>query len=500
MVRPFDSTGIVRDAKNIAHYDDLPGSLVEMLRTTVERTPDAEAIVDLAGPRATYRELWDRSARVSGGLKASGIKRGDRVAIRLVNGLDWCLAFFGAQMAGAVAVPVNTRFTDSEVEYVVTDSGARFIFDVGNRLPVARPFVVESSGLDDLAAIFYTSGTTGLPKGAMTTQEAFLSNTETTMRVNHLPRQNEIRTLVSVPLFHVAGCNSQLLPACLAGAASVIMPTFEIGAFLRAIADERIDSLASVPAIYWLALNQPNFRDLDTSSVRWLSYGGAPIAAEFVVRILEAFPNARVGNGFGLTETAALVSFLPHEYARTRPETVGLAVPVVDLDMFEVDRTTGVGELLVRGPNVIKGYWNKAQEIADTVVDGWLHTGDLVRIDGDGFVEIVDRKKDVINRGGENVYCVEVEKAIAAHPAVFEVAVVGVPDPMMGEKVGAAIMLKPGMRMDPQEVVSFLRGKIADFKVPQYTAFRTRPLPRNAGGKVLKPALRTGTDWGSPLR
>jgi long-chain acyl-CoA synthetase len=495
MIRPFDSSGIVRDATGVAHYERLPGSVVEMLRTTVERTPGAEAVVDLAGPRVTYREFWDRSARVSGGLKATGIKPGDRVAIRLGNGLDWCLAFVGAQMAGAVVVPVNTRFSDSEVDFVVKDSGARFTIDVGRRLPDAKPFVVEPAALGDLAAIFYTSGTTGFPKGAMITHEAFLSSSETTMRVNDFPPQNTVRTLVSVPLFHVMGCIGQLFPAFMGGAAAVIMANFEVRAFLRAIAEERIDSLASVPSVYWLALNHPHLRDLDTSAVRWVSYGGAPISADLVARIGEGFPNARVGNGFGLTETAALTTFLPHEYARSRAETVGLAAPVVDLDMAEVDPATGVGELLVRGPNVSKGYWNRPKETAETIVNGWLRTGDLVRIDDAGFVQIVDRKKDVINRGGENVYCIEVENAIAAHPAVLEVAVVGVPDPVMGEKVGAVVSAKPGMRLEPREIASFLRGRIADFKVPEFVALRPPPLPRNAGGKILKSVLRGGTDW-----
>ncbi len=169
----------------------------------------------------------------------------------------------------------------------------------------------------------------------------------------------------------------------------------------------------------------------------------APSLRLVVGRLLEAFPEARLGNGFGLTETTSVATFLPHEYARTRPDSVGFAAPVVDLKLFETDRHSGVGELLVRGPNVAKGYWNKPEATAETFVDGWLHTGDLARIDADGFVQIVDRKKDMINRGGENVYCVEVESALAAHPAVLEVAVVGVPDEMMGEKVAAVIVVPP---------------------------------------------------------
>lgn len=500
MIRPFDYSGITRDSDGIAHYEDRPGSLVKMLQATVDKSPDHEAIVELGADRITYSELWDRSSRVAGGLKQLGTDRGDRVAIRLANGLDWCVAFFGTLMAGAVAVPVNTRFSESEVEYVVTDSGSEFSFLPGQPLPLGDPIVVGDLTKADLAAIFYTSGTTGFPKGAMTTHENFLSNTETCRRVVKLPDDGSVRNLVSVPLFHVTGCNSQLLPTCEHGDTLVIMPAFEVQAFLRAIRDERINLLTSVPAVYWLAINQSNFGELDTSNIGWVSYGGAPIAPELVARIMEAFPNARVGNGFGLTETSSVATFLPHEFAHQRPETVGFAAPVVDLDLFEQDKTTGAGELLVRGPNVVSGYWNKPEATAETFVDGWLHTGDMARIDEQGFVQIVDRKKDMICRGGENVYCVEVENALAAHPAVFEVAVIGVPDDMMGEKVGAVIVPRPGQKVDVDDLVAFARDHLADFKVPQYVAIRTEPMPRNPGGKMLKPVLRRETEWGKPLR
>jgi acyl-CoA synthetase (AMP-forming)/AMP-acid ligase II len=252
--------------------------------------------------------------------------------------------------------------------------------------------------------------------------------------------------------------------------------------------------------VYWLAINQNNFNEVDTTNIRWISYGGAPIAPELVGRITEAFPNARVGNGFGLTETSSVATFLPHEYAHLRPESVGFAAPVVDLELYEPDAESGVGELLVRGPNVVKGYWNKPEATAETFVDGWLHTGDMARLDQDGFVQIVDRKKDMICRGGENVYCVEVENALAAYPAVFEVAVIGVPDSMMGEKVGAVIVPRPGQDIDLDDLLAFAQKHLADFKVPQYIAMRTEPMPRNPGGKMLKPVLRKETEWGKPLR
>jgi acyl-CoA synthetase (AMP-forming)/AMP-acid ligase II len=402
-------------------------------------------------------------------------------------------------MSGAVVVPVNTRFSEPEVEYVITDSGSSFVFLPGQALPAGDPFVAEGFTRPDVAAIFYTSGTTGFPKGAMTTHEGFLSNIETCRRVAGLPSDGSLRTLVSVPLFHVTGCNSQLLPSCASGGATVIMPAFEVQAFLRAINQERINSVTTVPAIFWLAINQPNFAEMNMRGVRWAMYGGAPIAPDLVGRIMQAFPNARVGNGFGLTETSSVATFLPHEFAHTRPDSVGFAAPVVDLDLFERD-SSGVGELLVRGPNVVKGYWNKPEATAQTFVDGWLHTGDLARIDEDGFVQIVDRKKDMVNRGGENVYCVEVENAVYSHPAVLECAVMGVPDTMMGEKVGAVVVLKPGAKARPSEICEFLKGRLADFKIPQFMIIRSDALPRNPGGKVLKPRLRKEADWGAALR
>jgi long-chain acyl-CoA synthetase len=500
VIQPFDQSRIARGADGVARYTNRMASVVEMLRATVERFPDAEYLVEVGGERLTYRQAWDRSARVAGGLRAAGIQRGDRVAIRLPNGVNWCLAFFGIQLAGAIAVPVNTRFSDPEVEYVVTDSGSKFVFLDGNPLPDGPSTAVEDLNEKELSAIFYTSGTTGFPKGAMTTHENFLANVENCKRAALVALEPGVRGLISVPLFHVTGCNSQLLVGSNVGSTVVIMPRFEVQCFLTTIRTERIDSMASVPAIYWLALNQSNFRELDTSRIQRVSYGGAPIAPDLVLRIMEAFPNARVSNGFGLTETSSLATSLPHEFARLRPETVGFPAPVVDVRLDERSMDGNVGELLIRAQNVVKGYWNKPEATAETFVDGWLRTGDMARIDSDGFVQIVDRKKDMVNRGGENVYCVEVENALAAHPAVFEVAVLGVPDAMMGEKVGAVIVPKPGCSLHVAELLEFAGGLLADFKVPQYVDVRTEMLPRNPGGKILKKQLRDTVNWQSSAR
>jgi long-chain acyl-CoA synthetase len=499
-IQPFDQSGIVRGTDGIKRYEGLFSSLVTMLSASVEKVPQSEAIVETGGPRITYRQLWDRSARIAGGLRQAGIERGDRVAIRLGNGLDWCLAFFGIQLAGAIAVPVNTRFSESETQYVIDDSGSKFVFAPGRALPDGSPLAIDDAAPRDVAAIFYTSGTTGFPKGAMTTHENFLSNIETCRRVFPLPFDGSLRSLISVPLFHVTGCNSQLLPTCAALGTTVIIPTFDVQAFLRLIVEERINSLVSVPAIYWLALNQPNFSQLDVTGVKYVAYGGAPTAPDLVVRIMEAFPHARVGNGFGLTETCSVATFLPHEYSSRRPETVGFAAPVVDLKLDEADYEPGVGELLIRGPNVVKGYWNKPEATAEAFTEGWLHSGDLARLDGEGFVQIVDRAKDMVNRGGENVYCVEVENALVAYPAVFEVAVLAVPDEMMGEKVGAVIVPKPNVRIDVADLLAFAETRLADFKIPQYVVVRSEMLPRNPGGKILKKRLRDEVEWGTAVR
>jgi long-chain acyl-CoA synthetase len=500
---PFDEAGVARDESGVARYVDRPASLVQMLHTSVERDPAATAIVEVGGASITYGELWERSARVAGGLSGEGVARGERVAIRLANGIDWVLAFFGAQLLGAVVVPVNTRFTEEEVRYVVDDSGAAYTFAPGVELPDGEPAEAEDLGPGELAAIFYTSGTTGFPKGAMTSHVNFLSNSENAFRCLSVDRSEGpgVSTLVSVPLFHVTGCNSQLIPVLeLGGRVEILSGPLDLDGFFVAVGEHGVNQLVSVPAIYHAVLRHPRFPELDVSRVRWISYGGAPIAASLVHSIADAFPSARVGNGFGLTETSSLTSFLPHEEAAEHADSVGFAMPVVDLAIDEPDQQTGVGELLVRGPNVVQGYWRKPEATAETFVDGWLHTGDLARVDADGLLYVVDRIKDMINRGGENIYSIEVENVLAGAPGVGEAAVVAVPDEMMGEKVGAVIVPAAGGTLDVPAVLEYCRAHLADFKVPQYISTREDPLPRNPGGKLLKKQLREETDWGEPLR
>jgi long-chain acyl-CoA synthetase len=352
-IQPFDTSGVFRGDDGVLHYEGLHRSLVEMLRETCERVPDRDALIELDGGTLTFREYWDRSARVAGGLAAMGVERGDRVAIRLPNGNDWALAFFGSILAGAIVIPVNTRFAEPEIEYVLEDSGAKHVFMPGEPLPDGEPLALDDLGPDDVAAIFYTSGTTGQPKGAMTTHEAFLANIETVIRSSFQGVDETARMLISVPLFHVTGCNSQLLPQARLGGTTVIMPTFDIKQLMRAIEEHRTDAIVGTPAIFWLMLNRPEFADLDVSHVRWAVYGGAPMPPEQVLEMMEAFPNARLGNGYGMTETASVATLLPHDFCKDRPETVGFAVPNTEVQVE--GGGSGPGELLIRSSQVTKG-------------------------------------------------------------------------------------------------------------------------------------------------
>nr|WP_245552322.1 AMP-binding protein [Nocardia aobensis] len=497
---PFPRTGVT-ERDGVAHYTDLPATLLEMLHAQVERRPGSEAVVELAGDRLTYRQLWERAARVAGGLRAAGLERGGRVAVRYPAGVDWVLAFWGTVMAGGIVVAVNTRSAGPEVDFVLTDSGARIDLAPSVPLPDGDPVVTQDLSSDDIAAIFYTSGTTGHPKGVPTTHEAFVTNAENMVRCIGLLRDigEGMRTLISVPLFHVTGCNSQLLTAAHLGGTAVIMPALGVPELIAALSTERISFLVTVPAVYALMVRHPDFGAADTAAVRWVGYGGAPIAPSLVLALKDAFPNAQVFNGYGMTETASLMTVLPDGDAVDHADSVGYAVPSVQLGVVPLGDEPGVGELVVRGANVTGRYWHRPDADAATIIDGWLHTGDVVRVDDAGRVHIVDRIKDIINRGGENVSSVEVEAVLLAAPGVADAAVLAVPDAVMGEKVGAVVVAdRDGI--DIPTLIEHCRERLADFKVPQYVTVVGEPLPRNAGGKLLKGALRERTTWGEPLR
>jgi acyl-CoA synthetase (AMP-forming)/AMP-acid ligase II len=498
---PFSMAGVSRDRDGVPRYDDVPATLLDMLAEQVDHRPDSEAVVEVGAGRLTYRQLWDRAARVAGGLRAVGVRPGDRVAVRYPAGINWVLAFWGTVMAGGVAVAVNTRSARPEVEYVLSDAGARVDLAADAPLPDGEPYVIEGLARADTAALFYTSGTTGHPKGVPTTHEAFVTNTENAIRCVGLrtDRGEELRTLISVPLFHVTGCNSQLLAAVRLGGTAVIMPALNLDELIATLTAERISLMVTVPAVYSLLLRDKDFSAADVSGVRWVGYGGAPIAPSLVRAVKEAFPQAAVFNGYGMTESASLMTVLPDRDAVEHADSVGYAVPSVDLGVIPAGDDPSVGELVARGANLTAGYWNQPQASAATIVDGWLHTGDVVRVDAAGRVHIIDRLKDIINRGGENVSSVEVEAVLLAAPTVADACVLAVPDEVMGEKVGA-VLFGGQAQVDVAAVLEHCRGQLADYKVPQYITVVSAALPRNAGGKVLKAALRSEVRWGEPLR
>lgn len=496
---PFRRTGVHLDDHGIPRYEGLPATLLDMLGEQVTARPKSEAVVELGADRLTYCQLWDRASRVAGGLRADGLKQGDRVALRYPAGINWVLAFWGTVMAGGIAVAVNTRSAQPEVDFVLSDAGVHIDLDAGTALPDGPPYIADHLGPKDVAALFYTSGTTGHPKGVPTTHEAFVTNTENGIRCLDQPRDigEELRTLISVPLFHVTGCNTQLLPALRLGGAAVIMPTLNLDELVATLTAERISVMVTVPAIYALLLRHKDFAAADVSGVRWVGYGGAPIAPTLVQSVKKAFPQAAVSNGYGMTETASLMTMLPDDEAIEHADSVGYAVPSVDLGVIPSETGRLVGELVTRGANITAGYWNRPEATASTIVDGWLHTGDVVRVDDAGRVHIIDRLKDIINRGGENISSVEVEAALLAAPSVADACVLAVPDDVMGEKVGAVLV---GEQVDVPAVLEHCREQLADYKVPQYVSVVTTPLPRNAGGKLLKAKLREQVQWGSALR
>jgi acyl-CoA synthetase (AMP-forming)/AMP-acid ligase II len=496
---PFPGHGVRVDEHGTRHYDNIPATLLDSLQRWADRTPDAEALAELGGERLTYRQLRDRAARVAGGLMERGVGTGDRVAVRYPAGVDWVLAFWGTLMAGGIPVAVNIRSAQPEIELVLSDSGASVDLAPGTPLPDGEPYQAPPATADAIAGLFYTSGTTGRPKGVPTTHEAFLTNCENMIRSLGISADagTALRTLISVPLFHVTGCNSQLLTALYVGGAAVIMPALDPAGLAASLADHRISFVVTVPAVYALLLRRGLLAGADVSSVRWVGYGGAPIASALVSHIKAAFPSAKVFNGFGMTETASLMTVLPDEEAVDHADSVGYCVPSVELAVDSVG-DDGVGELLARGANVTKGYWHWDDATAAAFVDGWLRTGDIVRVDAAGRVHIVDRTKDIIIRGGENISSVEVEDALAGAPGIAEAAVIAVPDEVMGEKVGAVVVA--GCDLDVDAVIAHVSALIADFKVPQYLTVWDGPLPRNPGGKILKAHLRQQVEWGEPLR
>ena len=365
-------------------------------------------------------------------------------------------------------------------------------------------------GPEDDATILYTSGTTGRPKGALGTHRNMTSNigaggisaARNFLRAGEpLPEMDPLKvpqrcTLLVVPMFHATGLSATLGPTMNSGGKIVLMRRWDAEPAMRLIEREKVSSTGGVPTIAWQLIEHPARAKYDLSSLVAVTYGGAPSAPELVRKIAEIFPGSQPGNGWGMTETTAtFTSHLGKDY-ENRPDSAGPAAPVGEMHVRDpADGKTilpagSVGELWVKGPQVVKLYWNKPEATAETFQDGWLRTGDLARIDEEGFLFIIDRAKDMLIRGGENIYCVEVENALYDHPDVMDAAIVGIPHKTLGEEPGAVVHLKPGGTATEAELRAFVRERLAGFKVPVKVAFWPETLPRNANGKILKTELK----------
>ncbi|MEU4703438.1 class I adenylate-forming enzyme family protein [Nonomuraea dietziae] len=485
--------------------------------------------------RISYEQHYRLAATLANRLvEEYGVVKGDRVAIAMRNYPEWVVSFSAVLAAGAIAVPLNAWWTAQELAYGVSDSGAKVLIADGERaerlagtgVPLiatrgtpqegARAFdevlgevradvtlpSVELSP-EDPATIFYTSGTTGLPKGALGSHrnlgQAPMTVAYSLIRAVVMAGKDpsgttgERRvTLLTVPLFHVTGCFAVMTGTMFTGGALALMYKWDPLLALQLIEREKITGMTGVPTNAWQLLSHPDVDKYDLSSLTGISYGGAPAPPKLMERITNELPGRAPSNGYGMTETTALaINNSGADYAR-KPDSIGLPSAVVDVRISDPSGAPlpvgEVGELCLRGPNVIMGYWNKPSATAETFVDGWLHTGDLARVDEEGFVYIVDRAKDMVIRGGENVYCAEVEAALFEHPSVDDAAVIGVPHDELGEEVGAVIRLSAPAT--PEELTAFLKERIAGFKVPAHFWFRDAELPRNPGGKILKTRLR----------
>ncbi|MFI1398568.1 long-chain fatty acid--CoA ligase [Streptomyces sp. NPDC020681] len=461
----------------------------------------------------TYAQLDDLSARTAALLQAGGVRPGDRVAVIMPNVLHFPVAYYGILRAGAVVVPMNPLLKAREIAFTLRDSGARTVLTSPMSAAEAAEaaaatetdcLVVEPAGFDalldcteplpavvdtadtDLAVILYTSGTTGTPKGAELTHRNVLSNTTTAVQTLFHVGPGDV-LFGGLPLFHAFGQTCALNTAVAAGATLTLHTRFDPAAALETIRRDAVTVILGVPTMYAALLHAELPVGFDASRLRLAVCGGASLPVEVLHGFEKRF-GVDVLEGYGLSETSPVAAFNPPDRPR-KPGSIGLPVRGVELRLVKEDGTTAgtgeVGEIAIRGENVMAGYHNRARATADAIRDGWFHTGDLARVDEDGYYSIVDRKKDMIIRGGYNVYPREVEEVLYQHPAVAEAAVVGVPDPLLGEEVAAVVVLKPEAHATAEEIRDHVKAQVAAYKYPRVVTI-TEALPKGPTGKILK--------------
>jgi long-chain acyl-CoA synthetase len=461
------------------------------------------------GRSLTFRELHTRVEGIAGTLISNGFGPGDRLALLLPNGPDYIELIYACSMLGVIAVPLNTRLSINEIDQVLEDARPHGIVRHSS-LPVPgvhlnweqvidqEPLPINSDLVpkvfydpDAVLGLIYTSGTTGRPKGVMVTHANVLADIH---NFNYWMRYTEGRTyLHAAPIFHIADFPS-IFAAPAFGARQITIPKFSAQIFCDTVQREHVTHTVLVPTMINLLTQLPDARKYDLSSLQVLAYGGSPMAPELVHRTRELLPKVKLIQVYGLSETGFLTGLQDEEHTEDKLTSCGRPCPGVDL---QVTDTLGeevepgpAGELIVRGANVMRGYWNNPQETNNAFRDGFFRTGDIGKQDGAGYLYILDRLKDMIVTGGENVYSGEVEAVIYGHPAVREVAIFGVPDPQWGELVMACVVLKPGATLTADDLIAFCRQSLASYKLPRRVEFSQTDLPKNASGKVLKKTLR----------
>lgn len=524
----------------IRDYKNRPNSVREIWLSTVQFA-DRDYIV-YQQERMTYGEAHRIVNSLAGWLFEQDVRPGDRVAIAMRNYPEWMLIYWACTSIGVAVVGMNAWWTDTEMAYGINDAQPKLAFVDAERLARIKdnPEINTPPGLitvrvdeqvdgatqwtaiigvdrdlpavdvdpDSDACIFYTSGTTGFPKGAQLTHRGCVANLlnmqyAATSAVMAMMAATDFEppanppvpvALVTTPLFHVTANNCGAYRVTALGGTIVLMYRWDAGEALRLIERERVTSAGGVPVMGRELINHPDFDKTDTSSLMAVSCGGAQVPPDQVQKIDDQIETARPGTGYGMTEVCGIITSVAGDFFVDKPDSAGPVMPNLETkfvnDAGEEVASGELGELWVRGSSVIRGYINRPEATAESITDGWLHTGDIGREDEDGFIFLVDRKKDMVLRGGENIYCAEVEATIYHHPAIAECCVFGVPDERLGEEVGAAIYLKPNASLTVDELKAHCAGRMAKFKIPRYVWFYDEPFPRNASGKFLKRAVR----------
>jgi long-chain acyl-CoA synthetase len=497
-------------------------NLATNLVETARKQPDRPAI-KFHGKDLSYAQIHGMAAEVAGSLRAAGVEPGDRVAIILPNVPAFPVVFFGSLLAGAIVVPMNPLLKSGEIDFFFTNSGAKVAFvwpefveeatkgaaGSGTRivpcgllgpedgaLEVGEPIAVPVERADeDTAIVLYTSGTTGRPKGAeLTHRNVHLNAHRSSVEIQQTSPDDVV--MGCLPLFHVFGLVVGLNAAVISGASLALIPRFDPAEAIKVIGNEKVTIMMGVPTMYAAILHHPDADSLDATSLRTCCSGGSAMPLEVMKAFEEKF-GCMILEGYGLSETSPVASFNMPTMER-KPGTIGVAIPgcemkLVDLEGNDVPPGEGVGEIAIRGDNVMKGYWKNPEATAEAIPDGWFRTGDLATVDEEGYYTIVDRKKDMILRGGMNVYPREVEEVLYTHPDVLEAAVVAVPDDLLGEDVGAAVALRPGSAATLEDVQAYVKERIAAYKYPRHL-WAVEALPKGPTGKILRREVHKPAD------